>query len=108
MNEATRVQFGLLRQIRDVLTEAGITWWLFGGWAMDARAGRVTRDHADIEIFILVESADAARLALTSAGCLAPPSLHPDEGQAFLRDGQEIGVTYLVSGEDGRRHAPGF
>ena len=52
MNDATASQLQLLRQIRDSFDDAGVDWWLFGGWAMDAHIGEVTRDHADIEIFI--------------------------------------------------------
>jgi hypothetical protein len=27
-------------------------YWLFGGWAVDFHAGRVTRDHADIDLAV--------------------------------------------------------
>ena len=107
MNDATAAQLALLREIHDAFAEAGIDWWLFGGWAMDAHAGRVTRDHADIELFVRFEEADAARSVLLQRGFLAPPPLHPDEGQPYLRQGQEVGVWFLTPDADGNPVTPG-
>ena len=96
MNDATAVQLAPLREIDGAFAAAGIDWWLFGGWAMDAHAGRVTRDHSDIELFVRLEHGDAARTALTRRGFVAPPPVHPDEGQPFLRDGHEVGVWFVT------------
>jgi hypothetical protein len=107
MDDATQIQLRLIRELRDLLSAAGIEWWLFGGWAMDARAGSVTRDHSDIELFVWAEAAERVRAALTAAGYLAPPGLHPEEGQPFLRDGQEVGVWYVVRDASGQIVTPG-
>jgi hypothetical protein len=107
MNEATSTQLRLVTEIRDALAEAGIAWWLFGGWAMDFHAGRVTRDHSDIEFYAYLEHAPRIRDLLTARGFGAPPGLHPDEGQPFLKDGQELGLWYLTDREDGAIVTPG-
>ncbi len=107
VNEDTRVQIALLGVLREALAAAGIQWWLFGGWAIDARAGRVTRDHADIEAFVWLRDADGVRRALTEAGFVAPPALHPDEGQPCLREGQEFGVWFLARTPEGAIVTPG-
>lgn len=107
MNDATAIQLRLLREMRDAFHAAGVQWWLFGGWAMDAHAGGVTRDHADIETFIWLEDADAARAALTGAGFSAWPSVHPPEGEPFTKDGQEAGITFLIRNEAGEIVTPG-
>jgi hypothetical protein len=107
MNDATAIQMRLIGEICDALDATGVAWWLYGGWAMDFHAGRITRDHADIELFVWREDADAARAALVGAGFLAPAGLHPDEAQPFLKDGQEVGAWYLVDGDDGSVHVPG-
>lgn len=107
MNDATAFQLLLIEAIRDALDAAGIEWWLFGGWAMDFSIGEVTREHSDVEIFVWQKDALRAKEALLRAGFAAPAALHPDEGQPFLKNGQEIGVWYLVSGEDGFVHTPG-
>lgn len=100
MNDATATQLRLLDEIRRALDGAGVDWWLFGGWAMDAHAGRITRDHADIEVFIWLDGAVAAREALTRAGFTYVPSLHPEEAAAYLKDGQEVDLTFLVRHAD--------
>ena len=68
MNEATATQLNLIREISDALATPHIDWWLFGGWAMDFHAGNITRDHADIEVFVRLEDAAAVREALVGAG----------------------------------------
>jgi hypothetical protein len=35
------------------------------------------------------------------------PGLHPDEGDPYLKDGQEVSVTFLVHDESGRIVTPG-
>src|ERR1700674_4545811 len=107
MNEATAIQLRLIREIGDALDAAGVAWWLFGGWAMDFHAGEVTRDHSDIEIFVRLVDAETAKDALVRAGFAAPPGLHPDEGQPFLKDRQEVSVTYLTRHADGNMRVPG-
>jgi hypothetical protein len=107
MNDATAIQLRLLRELSDALDAAGVDWWLFGGWAMDVYAGEVTRDHSDIEAFVRLEDTDRAREALQAAGFDAWPSLHPEEAQPFTKDGQEVGLWYLVRNERGQIVTPG-
>jgi hypothetical protein len=107
MNDATATQLRLLRVMSDAFAAANVRWWLYGGWAMDAHAGEVTRDHADIEIFLWVDDAASARDALERAGFAAWPSLHPDEGEPFTKDGQEAGLTFLTRDAVGRVITPG-
>jgi hypothetical protein len=107
MNEATATQLRLLREIRSAFDAADVRWWLFGGWAMDAHTGEVTRDHADIEAFIWRDDTTRARDALTSAGFLAWPSLHPDEAAPFTKDGQEVGCWFLTRNDAGDVITPG-
>jgi hypothetical protein len=107
MDEQTGRHLELIRATGDVLGAAGIDWWLFGGWAIDFHAGRITRAHSDIEFYVWNHDADAARAALTEAGFLAPPGLHPEEGQPYLKDGQEVGSWFLLHDAEGRIVTPG-
>ncbi|MBI5287604.1 MAG: hypothetical protein HY873_01390 [Chloroflexi bacterium] len=100
-------QLALIAQIAAALDEATVSWWLFGGWAMDAHAGRITRAHDDIEVFVWERDAAAVRTALSSAGFFAPPGLYPGECQPFLKDSEEVGAWYLVRETDSRVHTPG-
>jgi len=103
----TQLQLQIIREVRDALTAAGVGWWLFGGWAMDFHAGRITRDHSDIEIFVRRDDIRRAREALVVRGFAAPPGLYPEEAQPFLKGGQEIGLWFIVTDGDGRTFTPG-
>jgi hypothetical protein len=107
VNEATLRQLALVAEIAGALDRAGLDWWLFGGWAMDFHAGRVTRDHSDVEFFVWEHEGPAVRAKLVGAGFLAVPGLHPDEGQPFLKDGQELGAWYLRPTSGGGICTPG-
>jgi lincosamide nucleotidyltransferase A/C/D/E len=45
------------------LDEAGITWWVHGGWGVDALLGRETRPHDDLDL--AVDRAHIERLEAT-------------------------------------------
>ena len=44
-----RAQLHTIVAVVETLDAAHIRTWLFGGWGLDARVGRLTRDHSDIE-----------------------------------------------------------
>src|SRR4051794_14103637 len=63
-----------LRVIRDVVAvtqQAGIPVWLFGGWGLDARIGRITREHGDVEFWLERSNAERTRAILVEAGASA-------------------------------------
>jgi hypothetical protein len=107
MNGATATQLRIIGELAAALEAEGIRWWLFGGWALDFHAGAVLRDHSDIEFYVWKQDAARAVEALRRAGFLAPPGLHPNEGQPFLKDGQEAGMWYLVRDDADRVVTPG-
>jgi len=44
-----------VHEILDRLDAAGVTWWLDGGWGVDALLGRQTRAHHDIDFAVLAK-----------------------------------------------------
>jgi hypothetical protein len=36
-----------------LLSKLTVPYWITGGWAIDLAAGRVTRDHADVDVMLL-------------------------------------------------------
>ena len=50
MSEAE--QLAALAGIHELLEEEEIDYWLFGGWAVDFRAGVVTRAHDDLDLAV--------------------------------------------------------
>ena len=71
VNERMTAQLRIIKAVVNTLDAAGISAWLFGGWGLDARIGRITREHGDVEFW--VERADAGRskTVLTGAGAMA-------------------------------------
>jgi hypothetical protein len=59
MNEQMTAQLRIIKAVLNALDAAGISAWLFGGWGLDARIGRITREHGDVEFW--VERIDAGR-----------------------------------------------
>jgi len=101
MNEATATQLRLITEISGALGTAGVEWWLFGGWGLDARIGRITRDHGDIEFFVRREQADQTRAALVACGFTAPPTDHPEEAQEFVKNGLDSSSAFFDRDDDG-------
>ena len=48
-------QLALIGLISQICAEESVEWWLRGGWAVDFFLGRVTRDHHDIDVFVVDE-----------------------------------------------------
>jgi hypothetical protein len=92
--ESTATQLELIREISETLGER-VRWWLFGGWALDFHAGRVTRPHTDIELFVARRDARALDEILCALGFSNPAPLHPYEGQPYLKAGQEAGAWFV-------------
>ena len=57
----TSDQLAALAELHQLLENNDIAYWLFGGWAVDFHAGRVTRAHGDIDIAVWLD--DRVRLA---------------------------------------------
>jgi hypothetical protein len=95
MSERAGAQLRVIKAVIDALGAAGISAWLFGGWGLDARIGRITREHGDIEFW--VESADAERskAALAGAGAAALATQPPAEACEFTWDGVDFSTAYF-------------
>jgi lincosamide nucleotidyltransferase A/C/D/E len=86
VNEQTSRQLTLLRQIRDAFSSSAIGWWIFGGWGLDTRIGRVTRDHGDIEFWVERTDGDPVRDLLFELGAFDLANQPPEESREFSRD----------------------
>lgn len=54
--------------VLDALTAAGVGCWVIGGWGVDALAGRRTRAHHDLDLFVDAGGTAAAIDALAALG----------------------------------------
>lgn len=100
-------QVEAIKDIAEALSAAGIRWWLFGGWGLDACIGRITRDHGDIEIWVEMADATATRAALVAQGFDAIATQPPEESQEFERAGVRFSTAFFVRTDDGFAHPQG-
>ena len=63
-----KAQLALIQEIATLLNRARVRGWLFGGWALDIRLGRITREHGDIEFWVERCDGERAEGALTAVG----------------------------------------
>lgn len=52
MDQSAEGQLRAIRKVIAVTQSAGIPVWLFGGRGLDARIGRITREHGDVEFWL--------------------------------------------------------
>jgi hypothetical protein len=106
MNERARAQLLVIGAVVKVLEAVDITAWLFGGWGLDARIGRITREHGDIEFWVEHRNADRSKAALTGAGATALATQPPAESCEFTWDGVDFSTAYFDRRPDGSASQP--
>jgi dihydrofolate reductase len=105
-DEKPDAQLSALADVAAELHGAGIDYWLFGGWAVDFYAGRVTRPHSDVDL--AVWRVDAPRVAelLAAGGWTHAPDPEEDGGTGYERDGIRLELTFLVRDDSERILTP--
>jgi hypothetical protein len=89
-----------------LLADRGIDYWLFGGWAVDFHAGRVSRDHADVDVAVWSRDLDRVRALLETAGWSHAPDPGEDGYTGYQRAGIRIEIAFLARDEAGTVHTP--
>jgi hypothetical protein len=86
-----------LSDFAQILAPLTTPWWVAGGWAVDAHLGRQTREHADVDVLVLVRDLPAVARALPAAEAQRPETgeLIAWDRETPLRPGQE-GLTMPV------------
>lgn len=95
MNERTGAQLRVIKAVVNTLGAAGISAWLFGGWGLDARIGRITREHGDVEFWVERIDAERSRSVLVGAGAVALATQPPEEACEFTWDGVDFSTAYF-------------
>ena len=62
------LQLELIHEILDAADLCGMPLWIGGGWAIDARLGRITREHDDIDLTFPGERKDEFLQLVDSLG----------------------------------------
>jgi hypothetical protein len=99
-------QLAALAELDQLLPRHDVDYWLFGGWAVDFHAGRVTREHGDIDIAIW--SGDRERLAmlLLDRAWVHRPEVGEDGYTRYERNGIRLEVAFLARDERGYVYTP--
>jgi hypothetical protein len=100
------VQVAVIGGLYELFEQRGIDAWLFGGWAVDFRAGRVTRTHDDIDVAIWQADVGSVDGLLREHGW--ERNVQPGEdGYAAYRKGEvNLDVAFLARSADGVVYTP--
>jgi hypothetical protein len=101
MSERMTAQLRIIKAVVKALDAAGISAWLFGGWGLDARIGRITREHGDVEFWVERTDAGRSKAALTGVGATALATQPPEESCEFTWDGTDFSTAYFDRQPDG-------
>jgi Aminoglycoside-2''-adenylyltransferase len=105
-DEKTDGQLRVIRRVVTVTQAAGIPAWLFGGWGLDARIGRITREHGDVEFWVDRIHAERSKASLVGAGATALATQPPEEACEFTWDGVPFSTAYFDRRPDGSLDQP--
>jgi dihydrofolate reductase len=94
-------QLAALASVVEAFTERDLEYWLFGGWGVDFYAGRVTREHFDVDLAVWRDDLNPIVEVLEASGWRHAPEPDEDGGTGYERDGVRLELTYLVRKEDG-------
>jgi hypothetical protein len=103
---AARTQLETIRWLDSEFAGRGIDYWLFGGWAVDFHAGRVTRRHADVDLAVWAADLDRIRTLLEAQGWTHAPELGEEGYTGFERGGTRIELAFLARDQAGVIHTP--
>lgn len=106
MNDRSRTQLQVIQAVTDALSAAGISAWLFGGWGLDARIGRITREHSDVEFWVERLNADLSKAVLVDAGAVALTTQPPTESCEFTWGDADFSTAYFDRQSDGAFSQP--
>lgn len=106
VNERMAAQLRIIKTVVNTLGTVSISAWLFGGWGLDARIGRITREHGDVEFWVERTDAGRSKAALTGAGATALATQPPEETCEFTWDGTDFSTAYFDRRPDGSFSQP--
>lgn len=89
-----------------LFAERGIDYWLFGGWAVDFHAGRVTREHEDVDLAIWRSDFDQVKTLLERDGWAHAPEPGEDGYTGYERGDVRVELALLARDEAGTVYTP--
>jgi hypothetical protein len=102
----TAAQLETIGWLDTLLAEQGIDHWLFGGWAVDFHAGRVTRHHHDIDLAIWRSDVDHVAELLDAHGWAHAPEPGEDGYTGYQRGDVRVELAFLAADPAGTIYTP--
>jgi hypothetical protein len=99
-------QLETISWLHALFCEQAIDYWLFGGWAVDFHARRVTRDHDDVDVVVWQADRDRVGVLLEAQGWVHAPDLGEDGYIGYTRGNLRLEVAFLACDETGAPYTP--
>jgi hypothetical protein len=99
-------QLQALGRLHDLFEQQEIDYWVFGGWAVDLYAGRVTRPHADIDVAVFLSDLGRIDELLSQAGWHHTPQVGEDGYTQYVHEAARLDLAFLVRDDDGIVYTP--
>jgi Aminoglycoside-2''-adenylyltransferase len=99
-------QLGALAELHELLDASGIEYWLFGGWAVDFHAGRVSRAHDDLDIAVWAADHDRIRELIEAAGWRLAADESAHGYVVYARGAVKLEMAFLARGSGGEVYTP--
>jgi Aminoglycoside-2''-adenylyltransferase len=102
----TLQQLQMIARLHELLSERSVDYWIFGGWAVDLHAGRLTREHSDVDIAVWLADLDCVADVLEEQGFVHVPDPDADGYTAYERGDLRVEVAVLARDSQGVVHTP--
>jgi hypothetical protein len=106
LDEVASQQLSAFARVSHLLGDAGIAYWLFGGWAVDFYAGAVTRAHDDLDAAVWLDDLPRIAALLEADGWHHAPEEDEDGGTGYEQGAVRLELTYLVRDDGGGIFTP--
>jgi hypothetical protein len=95
-----------IAELDQLLRRHDVAYWLFGGWAVDFHAGRLTREHGDIDIAIWSNDRERVATLLLDRAWVHRPEAGEDGYTRYERNEIRLEVAFLARDERGEVYTP--
>jgi hypothetical protein len=93
-------------RLHELFRQQGIEYWLFGGWAVDFHAGKITRAHADVDLAVWENDLTRIAALLSADGWAHAPEPGEDGYTGYERGIVRLELAVLARDETGEIYTP--
>lgn len=98
-------QLAALTSIHELFDSRGIEYWLFGGWAVDFHAGKVSRAHDDLDLAVWWKDDERIAVLLAGEGWRHAPEAGEDGYTGYERGDVRLELAFRARREGRDLHA---